>query len=578
MSNPNVQYNGGGVIANVKVVPIVWGDGLFPYTRPWYMQGFDAKLLAFIEFFVGPNSPNMTMLQEYGVSNPGSVLNVTIAPGAPPTSLLDAAPQNSADVSIQNTLESWILNNNNIWPNFPQPDRDTLYVIFLPAGVTVNVQGQNMCAQFGGGYHNGFSGYPVIYAVIGMCGVVPPSPFSPGTPLDQVFNQLTVTLSHELSEAITDPTAGGWLDANTPPPLPRDEIGDICRGVGYPLLNSPNGFVPVGAGQTFQVQPIWSNVQNNCVFGPPVKLSGITLTTVVYGGQPVAGSVSLSGLVPTLPLTGVTVSLSSTNYPGTIKFIPASVTILPGAGSISISGITSRIPETVVVTVQAELGTQTVQTDVTVLAAGLISFGYTPGSAEGYQYPPPPPNPNAPEGTMLLNNAAPAEGLTVGITSSEPLLVVPVPGEIPIPAGQLSPSEKFYLQVNPVEVDTPVTLTASVSGSALSFSFMVLAGGPPNIIVKSLTINPSTVIGGTSTFGEFMLAAAVGPGGGTISISSSDDTVATVPSTVTLTSGATSGSFPIHTKPLHQPIHIKYCTITAGESGRLAYALLTVTS
>lgn len=207
-------------------------------------------------------------------------------------------------------------------------------------------------------------------------------------------------------------------------------------------------------------------------------------------------------------------------------------------------------------------------------APALATFKYTPGSAQGYQNPP-----NAPEGTLMLSQGAPAGGLVAGITSSERLLALPEPDLITIPEGALTPSEKFYLQVNPVSEDTPVTLTANIDGSTLPFTFTILAGGPPNIVVKSLRINPSTVIGGAIAFGQFTLVAPAGPGGGTINVMSSDTTVATVPATVSVGAGAGSGSFAIHTKALQQPTHIKQCTIkVVGNNPPLAYALLTVTS
>jgi hypothetical protein len=49
----------------------------------------------------------------------------------------------------------------------------------------------------------------------------------------------------------------------------------------------------------------------------------------------------------------------------------------------------------------------------------------------------------------------------------------------------------------------------------------VLAGGPSNIQVKSLTISNPKVIGGATTWGNFTLAAAVGPEGGSIVVESS---------------------------------------------------------
>jgi len=62
-----------------------------------------------------------------------------------------------------------------------------------------------------------------------------------------VFDSLTVTASHELCEAITDPVPGqGWYDDN------NGEIGDICA------------WTTKTVGQ-YTVQQEWSNSANACV-------------------------------------------------------------------------------------------------------------------------------------------------------------------------------------------------------------------------------------------------------------------------------------------------------------------------
>jgi hypothetical protein len=554
MANPNVQNDGGPVIGSVQVVPVIWGNS-WPYGQGSPLPG---QLLTFLQFFVGASSPNMQMLHEYSTAstqiNPGSVVNgrVITAPGTPPTSLSDA--------QIQTNLQSWISNQT---LGFPQPSANTVYMLFLPQSVSVTFQGQTSCTANGfNGYH--FSNGNLLYVVIPTCSVPTTTPFS------IVLNTLTVVCSHELSEIITDPSGGsGWTDSNT---NPRDEIGDICQGTGYPQFQlSPVGTVQTSGGLTFQVQAIWSQTQKNCVFGPPVGFSALDLPTAVFGGQPVSGTLFLSDPVPALPATGATISLSTNNAAAT--FDSSTVNVLPGTSTAPVTASTVAVAEATVVTAMAKLGAQTVQQSLTVLPPTIATFGYMSASAQGYQYPP-----NAPQGALTLNVPAPAGGLNVSIVSSEPLLVVPIPDIVPIPAAAVSPGEPFYLQVNPAGVTTPVTLTASVSGSEVSFTFEVLAGGPSNIVVKSLTLSPSTVTGGATSFAHFTLAAAVGPGGGHVTVESSNPTEAPVPATIPLAAGATGGSFQIHTRPLRQPIHIQHSTISVGQDGPPAHAFLTITS
>jgi hypothetical protein len=231
------------------------------------------------------------------------------------------------------------------------------------------------------------------------------------------------------------------------------------------------------------------------------------------------------------------------------------------------------VADATVVAATATLGAQTVKHFLTVLPPAIAAFEFTPSSAQGYQYPP-----HAPQGHLRLNVPAPLGGLNVSIVSAEYLLVSAIPDEVAIPAGAVRPAHAFYLQVNPAAVTIPVRLTASVSGSAMPFTFEVLAGGPSEIIVKSLTLNPSTVTGGATSGAHFTLAAPVGPGGGHVTVESSNPAEALVPATVHLAAGVTSGSFQIRTNQLQQPVRIRHSTISVGQDLRIAHALLTITS
>lgn len=63
----------------------------------------------------------------------------------------------------------------------------------------------------------------------------------------------------------------------------------------------------------------------------------------------------------------------------------------------------------------------------------------------------------------------------------------------------------------------------------------------------SLTLNPSTVIGGNAITGSVVLSAPAPAGGATIALSTNNQAVATVPSNVVVPSGATSAPFTIGT-------------------------------
>jgi hypothetical protein len=70
---------------------------------------------------------------------------------------------------------------------------------------------------------------------------------------------------------------------------------------------------------------------------------------------------------------------------------------------------------------------------------------------------------------------------------------------------------------------------------------------PVFMSVTSLTLNPNTVAGGTSSTGTVTLSTAAPAGGTSVILSSGNPQAATVPATVTVPAGATSASFPITT-------------------------------
>src|SRR5207245_7254754 len=139
------------------------------------------------------------------------------------------------------------------------PTADRLYVLFTAPGIVVTADGQNSVTDFAG-YHDVFTdsgGATVYYAVVPY-----PSGNLSAQPLT-ALQQATVVLSHEVSEAITDPdTHSGWFD-------PRlGENGDITAG-------------QVGIMGGYAVQALWSLVDGKAVI--PTSTSG---TTVGMAGTP----------------------------------------------------------------------------------------------------------------------------------------------------------------------------------------------------------------------------------------------------------------------------------------------------
>jgi len=222
---PQLTYRNGPLLTNVEVFTVFWGAA-------WQEASNSAvaeQMNEFFDFIVV--SKLIDQLSEYNVEG------MTIGHGKRTGSLIltTSEPETKvADAAIQTMLQREIASG-----TLPENAPNSLYFVFLPPGTQVELAGAASCTDFCG-YHDATRDN-VFYAVMpyanctGCLGGL--------TTLDA----LTLTSSHELCEAITDPVPGqGWYDdAN-------GEIGDICAWKTKKL----NGYI---------VQLEWSNAAEACV-------------------------------------------------------------------------------------------------------------------------------------------------------------------------------------------------------------------------------------------------------------------------------------------------------------------------
>jgi hypothetical protein len=136
------------------------------------------------------------------------------------------------------------------------------YFLFTPPGVGScypSSAGDQCAYEVFCAYHSWFSSSgTVLYAVhpyvtgIQSCDV---GQSPTGTSADAVLN----VVSHEHNEIVTDPTGGGWFDAN------GEENGDKCAWQWGSLHGSANAaFNQVIAGSPYLLQLEWSNRDGGC--------------------------------------------------------------------------------------------------------------------------------------------------------------------------------------------------------------------------------------------------------------------------------------------------------------------------
>jgi hypothetical protein len=97
---------------------------------------------------------------------------------------------------------------------------------------------------------------------------------------------------------------------------------------------------------------------------------------------------------------------------------------------------------------------------------------------------------------------------------------------------------------------------------------------PPTLSLSSMTLNPTSVTGGNSSMGTVTLSGPAPAGGVQVTLSSNNTAAAKVPSTVTVSAGATSATFTVSTSAVATSTEV---TVSASHAGMIKTASLTVT-
>jgi hypothetical protein len=100
------------------------------------------------------------------------------------------------------------------------------------------------------------------------------------------------------------------------------------------------------------------------------------------------------------------------------------------------------------------------------------------------------------------------------------------------------------------------------------------SSAPAPVSLSSLSLNPTSVMGGNSSTGTVTLSGAAPAGGATVALSSTNTAAATVPSTVMIAAGATSATFTVSTSAVASSTTV---AISGTYGGATRSASLTVT-
>ncbi len=283
----------------------------------------------------------------------------------------------------------------------------------------------------------------------------------------------------------------------------------------------PAGPLTITAGPTYRAKTVTINVVRR-------NLSLLTVNqTVLRTLESTQGTVHIDGPAP---VGGQPVRLTL-NHNDVV--VPDTVTIPAGAISTTFP-VTSIGNVAKTVYIYAGITAPSIRQYVTIKLRNLKSIVLSPATVTGG---------TSSNAVVTIDYPAPVGGTVVELRSQKPTLAS-VPATVTIPAGSDS-------------ISVPIPTAARNGDPLLIFIYANLPGmgtqGKQLRIVRpvvtTVSIAPSTVVGGTSTTGTVTLNAPAAAGGLVVKLSSSKPTLASVPLTVVVPAGATLVTFPITTFP-----------------------------
>jgi uncharacterized repeat protein (TIGR03803 family) len=244
----------------------------------------------------------------------------------------------------------------------------------------------------------------------------------------------------------------------------------------------------------------------------------------------------------TIVFNGVALQTTFVSAAQLTTTVPASLTLTPGTVSIAIEtsdGVSSNsVPFAIV---SGPIALQSVALLPTKLVGGATSVA-----------------------TVTLNLPAPTGGFKFKFKSSAPTVAAVPSPTITVTAGYAQ--VQLTIATFPVTAAKTVTITATAKGVVKTAALTVRP-----LTLSSLTLSPTSVVGGNSSTGTVTLTGAANAN--TSIILSANSSAASVPASVTVPAGSSTATFPITTKATTTAV---VATITATEGATVKTAKLTV--
>ncbi|MCB1022105.1 MAG: hypothetical protein KDC27_19395, partial [Acidobacteria bacterium] len=268
--------------------------------------------------------------------------------------------------------------------------------------------------------------------------------------------------------------------------------------------------------------------------GPQIRSLTVTATSVV-GGQSTVGRISLGAPAPA---GGLLVRLASSDPKATVL---SEVLIPEGSIGAEILILTEQVDEPLLVIISGETGDLSASGTLLILPSGdgqdedyhLVSLVLDSPTVLGGV---------SATATVTADKPAPEGGLTVFLSANTPL--ISLARTVVIPEGQTAVT--FQVQTFAVDKALSVTLLATHGNTVRASLALQAELGPGQGQISGLTLAPTAVTGGQPSTGTVTLGAPAPAGGVLVSLSSGNAS-ASVPGSLVIPQGQTTGQFTVTT-------------------------------
>lgn len=276
-------------------------------------------------------------------------------------------------------------------------------------------------------------------------------------------------------------------------------------------------------------------VAQNTLLVQPTALDRITVTpTLIPMGQRGNGTAFLAGRAPA---SGFRVFLSSSNTNAAI--VPANVLVPAGQSQAPFLVYTLSVTANTPVTISATAFSVVRTANVTVMLPFLEILNVTPDQVFGGVKAP---------GWVQISAPALQPGAVVTLSSTSPGV-----GSVPTSVTVLSGTRVASFQVTTVvtRFNVNVTITGVFNGQTRTDTVLIRGAA-----LSSIAVNPNPIIGGSNGVGTATLDWQSAAGGSIVNLASNLPSILSVPASVTVAPGQTTGNFNVTTTPVVGSINV----------------------